>query len=104
LGINHENQHQELLFTDLKYSFSFNPTYPKLKKEQKNNFENKKIQDLNFIQFNSADVIIGHEKNTFCFDNEQPSHRYFLQPFKFANRLISNGEYLQFVVDGGYNR
>ena len=102
LGINHEQQHQELILTDIKHAFAKNPLFPPL-------IDNRQMQDrplpaLEYRVYDGELQDIGNNSLdcTFCFDNETPRHAVFIAPFKIANRPISNGEYLQFIEDGGY--
>lgn len=102
LGVEHERQHQELFFTDIKYSLAINPllpTYVKTRAEQ-----DVEVAELQWHHFAGGLVDIGFEGTGFCFDNEQPRHKAFIAPFELAHRLVSNGEYQQFIDDGGYRR
>ncbi|WP_033958882.1 ergothioneine biosynthesis protein EgtB [Psychroserpens jangbogonensis] len=99
LGINHEQQHQELLLTDLKYTFSCNPLYPKYSDR---NFINQKNSEAGWIAVDEGIYHIGHDGNGFSFDNELGQHRVFLEPFEISKSLVSNGEYLDFIETGGY--
>ena len=103
LGIHHEQQHQELLITDIKHVFAQNPLYPVF---QRREIANDKIQidPLKFVEFDEATVEIGHNGDGFSYDNEGPRHRALVLPFSLADRLITNREYLQFVADNGYSR
>lgn len=102
LGINHEQQHQELILTDIKHAFSKNPVYPGLIDCRQE--ENGSLPDLDYLSYDGKLWQIGNnlEDCKFCFDNETPRHTVFNTPFKIASRPISNGEYLQFIDDGGY--
>jgi ergothioneine biosynthesis protein EgtB len=102
LGLQHEQQHQELLCTDIKYSFSFNPLYPAMRKAPRA-VPATKIRPLSYIDFESRDVRIGHTGNGFHFDNEAPAHIFHLSGFRLANQLVSNAGYLEFVQAGGYD-
>lgn len=103
LGFNHEQQHQELLLMDIKYNFFQDPSYPCYQKKQaKNSMQNNKIIGLQFIEVTGRVVDIGHTGNSFCFDNELPQHKYLLPTYSIANRLVTNGEYLEFIAEGGY--
>lgn len=108
LGLNHEQQHQELLLTDLKYNLSFNPLYPiyakaKFPKDQiPSNEKHNGIEPLKFIEFGGGIYNFGHKKSGFCFDNETPRHQSLVNDFRLANRLITNKEYCQFIDAGGY--
>jgi len=103
LGINHEQQHQELFCTDIKYSFSLNPLYPALKHISRTE-KPADIPQLSFIEFSEADTTIGFQENGFHFDNEEPAHKHHFPGFKLANRLITNAEYREFINDGGYQQ
>jgi ergothioneine biosynthesis protein EgtB len=108
LGLNHEQQHQELMLTDLKYNFSFNPLYPiyakaKFPREQApDNHQNNVIEPLQFIELGGGIYNIGHKGVGFCFDNETPRHQHLIQDFRIAQRLITNEEYCLFIDAGGY--
>lgn len=106
LGLNHEQQHQELLCTDIKYSFSFNPLYPALSQAPVS--VDQIADDLEWIEFQGGKTSIGFnagdDGDTFHFDNELPVHDYLVRPFILANRLVKNAEYLQFIEDGGYQQ
>ena len=100
VGLNHEQQHQELLITDIKHVFSVNPLKPVYKEisyEQTNN-----IPPLEWMNFEEGIYEIGFGENTFCYDNETPRHKEFVQSFKLGTRLITNKEYIEFMEDGGY--
>lgn len=103
LGLHHEQQHQELLITDIKHVFSQNPLYPIF---QPNGAEpeNARVAPQHFVEFNEATVLIGHEGMGFSYDNEGPRHRALVPEFALSNRLITNGEYLAFMEAGGYTR
>lgn len=99
LGINHEQQHQELLLTDLKYTFSCNPLNPKYSDQ---NFINQNNDESGWLKINEGVYTIGYDGNDFCFDNELGQHRVFLEPFEISKSLVTNGEYLAFIKAGGY--
>jgi ergothioneine biosynthesis protein EgtB len=101
LGLHHEQQHQELLCTDIKYSFSLNPLFPAMREVPPADVS-LPPGAMAFVDQEAADVWIGHRGDGFHFDNEAPAHPYRLPSFRFANRLVSNGEFLEFVQDGGY--
>jgi len=103
LGIHHEQQHQELLVTDIKHVFAQNPLYPVFSPRK---IDNVKIDigPLKFVEFNEATIEIGHDGNGFCYDNELPRHHALVLPFALANRLVTNREYLEFMADNGYSR
>ena len=102
LGIHHEQQHQELLYMDIKHILSINPTRPVYKTREKTK-NNDAVPTLKYIGFDGGIDTIGYDGMGFCFDNEMPAHQVLLQNFKIANRLITNGEYLEFINDGGYS-
>ena len=96
-------QHQELLMMDIKHIFSINPLFPTYDK----NFDNRLPhfnEPLTFSVIDGGVVNIGHDGAAFCYDNELPRHKYYLQPYQIANRLITNGEYLEFIEDKGYQQ
>ncbi len=103
LGLNHEQQHQELLLTDLKYSLSFNPLAPAI--SQPLTSDGEPAPPLTFQDFTGGKIQHGaNADEPFTFDNEGPQHPVWLSPFRLANRPISNGEYRDFINDGGYRR
>ncbi|MBA4147614.1 MAG: ergothioneine biosynthesis protein EgtB [Verrucomicrobia bacterium] len=102
LGLHHEQQHQELLLMDIKHVFAQNPIYPVYR--QRREREETRTSPLHWIDFPEGVYTMGNDGTEFCFDNEKPRHRVFLEPFQLASRLITNGEYLAFMEDGGYER
>jgi ergothioneine biosynthesis protein EgtB len=104
LGLNHEQQHQELMLTDIKHAFSCNPLLPAYRPSQPKLAELGAIgpSELQFVYFEGGIKAIGANDTEFAFDNERPRHRVLLEPFALANRLIINSEYLEFIRDGGY--
>ena len=102
LGLHHEQQHQELLLTDLKHLLSCNPLRPTYRELDVS--EPADLEPLLFYQCPEGIYEIGHSGSEFCFDNETPRHRVFLAPFALAHRPISNSEYRDFIRDGGYTR
>jgi ergothioneine biosynthesis protein EgtB len=103
VGLHHEQQHQELLLTDIKHLFSRNPLPPAYASSA-NGLRGGARVPLAFIDFEGGLVPIGHEGEGFCFDNELGCHRVFLEPYRLANRLATNEEYLQFIRERGYER
>jgi len=103
LGLNHEQQHQELLLTDIKYNFSINPLRPALI-EPTEIREPPKPAPLKWIDVPGGQYSVGYPgpKTTFSFDNELPSHAVLLRDFRVANRLTTCAEYLEFIEDAGY--
>ena len=102
LGLNHEQQHQELILMDIKHAFSCNPLEPAFR-ERKNGTAGA-AQPLGCVNFEGGLRRIGHEGEGFAFDNEGPRHKVWLEPFALADRLVTSGDYLQFIADGGYTR
>jgi ergothioneine biosynthesis protein EgtB len=100
LGLNHEQQHQELLLTDIKYILGHNPLFPAYKNVEFLKKENS--ENIEMIQFSEGVYEIGFEGEGFCFDNELGRHKVYLNGFDIANRLVSNQEYLEFMQAGGY--
>ncbi|MBV8169729.1 MAG: ergothioneine biosynthesis protein EgtB, partial [Alphaproteobacteria bacterium] len=102
LGLNHEQQHQELLLTDIKHAFSRNPIRPVYREARLRRA--KAIPALGWLDVPGGAHEIGHRDGGFCFDNETPPHSVLLQPFRIADRPVSVGEYRAFIEDGGYKR
>jgi len=100
LGLNHEQQHQELLLTDIKYILGHNPLFPAYNENYPS--ENPENENLEMISFPEGIYEIGFEGEGFCFDNELNRHKIFLNDFEISNRLVTNAEYLEFMNDGGY--
>ena len=103
LGLNHCQQHQELLLTDLKHAFWKNPLLPAYHKEPGTTVGGEKVP-LRWIPFGEGVRAIGHLGEGFAFDNESPRHRVFVAPFRIAHRLVTNQEYLMFMNAGGYDK
>lgn len=101
IGLNHEQQHQELLVTDIKYILGHNPLRPKYKDVPRIGRSSVPVP-LSFIEMRGGMEEIGYAVEGFCWDNEKPVHRVFLEPYKLANRLVTAGEYMEFINDGGY--
>lgn len=105
LGLHHEQQHQELMLTDLKHHFSCNPLEPAWRLHSTDQAPREgRDGDTLFRLFPGGLIEIGHSAKAFSFDNERPRHRVWLEPFELATRNVSNGEYLAFMLDGGYSR
>ncbi len=105
LGLNHEQQHQELLATDIKYILGNNPLFPPyIFPSDESPIAEKNINALNdgFIKIEKGIYKVGYEGNGFCFDNELSNHEVLLQDFSIANNLVTNGEYMEFMNAGGY--
>ncbi|MGH7856641.1 MAG: ergothioneine biosynthesis protein EgtB, partial [Candidatus Binatia bacterium] len=103
LGLHHEQQHEELILTDLKHVFSRNPLRPAYAADGRRPAGAGTVP-LEWVAFPGGIASIGHDGQAFHFDNEAPRHRVFLEPFALASRLVTNGEYRAFVEDGGYER
>jgi ergothioneine biosynthesis protein EgtB len=103
LGLHHEQQHQELLLTDIKHVLAQNPLYPVFAEAVPQSGD-KIVSPQRFVEFEEAIVSIGHEGDGFSYDNEGPRHRALVLPFSLSNRLITNAEYLEFMDAGGYTR
>ena len=100
LGLNHEQQHQELLFTDIKYNLSVNPLRPAY--QAKGLPRGSATSSLRWAEFESGVQWIGHDGNGFAFDNEWPRHQTYIRPYRLASRLVTNGEYLELMGAAGY--
>lgn len=101
LGIHHEQQHQELLLTDIKHVFWMNPLRPAYSEHAHSPVNPTSPA---WYAVDGGVYVIGHAGEGFAYDNEAPRHRVFIEPFRLATRLVTNGEFLEFVVDGGYGR
>ena len=106
LGLNHEQQHQELLLTDILHAFSCNSLLPAYDPAFAPELALANTPSLapQWLEHSGGLVEIGHCGEGFAFDNETPRHPVWLQPYRIASRLVTNGEYLAFIVDGGYRR
>jgi ergothioneine biosynthesis protein EgtB len=100
LGIAHEQQHQELLLTDIKHVLFQNPLGPAMWLETEPC--SRRGGEPEWHEHPGGFALIGHQGSGFAFDNEGPAHRVLLEPFALAGRLVSNGEWEQFIADGGY--
>lgn len=103
LGLNHEQQHQELILTDIKHALSMNPIKPAYAPLTQV-AASVDVVPLQWAHYDGGRCRIGHESSGFAFDNEGPAHDVWLAPFSLANRLVTQGEYLAFIRDGGYQR
>ena len=101
LGLNHEQQHQELLVTDIKYNLSVNPLRPVFQPIDEP--ESAEPGPVHWIGLDPDKHLIGHDRDGFAFDNEWPRHQVITAPFRLASRLVTNGEFVQFMEDGGYS-
>lgn len=102
LGLNHEQQHQELFLSDLKYTFSLNPLYPAY--SERALCEEGGEPDKSFLEYEGGLIEIGYEGRGFAYDNELPKHRVFIQPYRIGKSLVSNEEFLEFIEAGGYEK
>jgi ergothioneine biosynthesis protein EgtB len=100
LGLNHEQQHQELLHTDIKYILGHNPLFPAYQDDYIS--INGKAENPHMIKISEGIYEIGHKGNGFSFDNELGRHKVYLHDFSISSELVNNGQYLQFIEDGGY--
>ena len=106
LGANHEEQHQELLLTDILHAFFTNPLRPAyLPASPRDRQAGPSLAvPPQWVEFEGGLVAVGNMGGGFSFDNEMPRHRVWLEPYALANRLVTNGEYAAFIADGGYQR
>ena len=102
LGINHEQQHQELLLTDLKFTLGHDPKFPVYRKE--NNLLNDCNNSSGTIKIGEGIYDIGFNGEGFHFDNECTRHKVYLNSFSINKNLVTNGEFLEFIEDGGYEK
>ena len=100
LGLNHEQQHQELLLTDIKFNFAYNPLRPAYRPTLLQPHSN--VSKLTWISFEEGLAHCGYKGKAFAYDNEKPRHRTFLHAFKLASRPVTNSEYIDFINAGGY--
>ena len=102
IGLNHEQQHQELMLTDIKHVLSCNPLFPVY---AETSLPKCSVSErATYVRFDGGLCEIGHEGTGFAFDNESPRHQEFVRPFQLSDRLVTAGEYLQFMEDGGYQQ
>ncbi|MEP6947268.1 MAG: ergothioneine biosynthesis protein EgtB [Acidobacteriota bacterium] len=101
IGLNHEQQHQELFLTDLKYTLSINPLLPSYREgfAPEEDFESGTGE---FVEISAGMYEIGHEGRGFCFDNELDRHSVYLGDYAIADRPVTNGEFIEFIEAGGY--
>jgi len=104
LGMNHEQQHQELMLTDIKHVLSRNPLEPAYRDDLRPSADPRPPGPMGWTSFDGGLVEIGTDGGArFCFDNETPRHKVWLEPFALADRPVTNGEYVEFIRDGGYD-
>jgi len=102
LGLHHEQQHQELMLTDIKHVFSENPLRPVFREPSVR--KSGPVPTMPWLTFAEGVYQVGHKGAGFHFDNEGPRHRQFVGTFQLAPRLVTNRDYLEFIEDGGYRR
>jgi ergothioneine biosynthesis protein EgtB len=101
IGLHHEQQHQELMLTDILHAFSLNPTDPAYDP----NWQPPRAEGgEGFVTLTAGIHKIGHEGATYCFDNETPAHQELIQPVRIARSLVNNREWIEFMADGGYSK
>lgn len=99
IGLQHEQQHQELMHYDIKYILGNQATFPNIK----NTFDfSQESIPMNFIPFEEGVYEIGHQGEEFCFDNELGRHKVYVNSFQISDRLVTNQEYIEFIEAGGY--
>lgn len=103
LGRNHEEQHQELILTDVKHLLAENPLFPAYRTAGRVD-KSTKAPAMTWKRFDGGVCEIGHRGSSFAFDNEGPRHKVYLTPFSVASRMATCGEYRAFIADGGYQR
>jgi ergothioneine biosynthesis protein EgtB len=101
IGINHEQQHQELILTDILALFAANPLRPAYRAARVGS-DRGRLEPARWLDFPGGVFRIGHEGSGFAWDNEQPRHDALLRPFRLADRPVTNWEWLEFIADGGY--
>ncbi len=104
LGIHHEQQHQELILTDIKHVFSKNPLRPAYYSDDEKQTLTDQRPVLLWNDYSEGVYTIGHNDTGFAYDNESPAHRVFLESFQLASRPVTNGEFMDFMEDGGYQK
>jgi len=104
LGLHHEQQHQELILTDIKHALASNPTRPAYRERRTDTVAHAGPGAPGWIPFAGSLRSIGHESASFAFDNEGPKHLEYVAAFALADRVVTNREYLAFMDDGGYER
>ena len=105
LGLNHEQQHQELILTDILYTLSCNPLLPAYQATEPVALRLASARpDAKWVAVDGGVVAVGHDGDGFAFDNETPRHNVLVAPYRIADRLVTCGEYAEFIADGGYDR
>lgn len=100
LGINHEEQHQELLLMDIKINYYVSPYRPQYTDMTTESYES----EMRFIRMDGGISEVGYGREDFSFDNERPRHSIIISPYKISSRPVNNGEFIRFIEDGGYER
>jgi ergothioneine biosynthesis protein EgtB len=104
LGCHHEQQHQELLLTDILHLFAQSPMKPAYKASEPVPARTEPVADAEYYAFEGGVAEIGHSGPDFSFDSEGPRHRVFVDPFLLADRLVTNAHWMEFIADGGYRK
>ncbi|MBN3820832.1 ergothioneine biosynthesis protein EgtB, partial [Paraburkholderia sp. Se-20369] len=105
LGLHHEQQHQELIVTDMLHAFSCNPLLPAFRPGSGDSVaSHDEAGALRWLRQPGGLVEIGHDGNGFSFDNERPRHTALVRPYEIADRLVTNADFAAFIADGGYAR
>lgn len=102
LGLNHEQQHQELFLTDLKYILGHNPLFPVYR--DRYDLTNYQNSEQGYLSISEGIYDIGYNGHGFCYDNEMARHKVFLHEFEISKSLVTNGEYIKFINDDAYRR
>lgn len=102
IGLQHEQQHQELFLTDILYNLSLNPLFPAYREQQPTAAKKPSAQKTVMVSFSGGLENIGHTGNGFGFDNEFPQHPEYLQPYRLSSHLVTNADWIAFMKDGGY--
>jgi ergothioneine biosynthesis protein EgtB len=100
IGLHHEQQHQELMLTDILHAFAQNPTHPAYDHDWRWPLPKRELSRAG--ELIAGIHCIGHDSEDFCFDNEQPAHQVLLQPVRLDRRLVNNAAWLEFIADSGY--
>jgi ergothioneine biosynthesis protein EgtB len=103
IGLQHEQQHQELLLTDIKYILGTNPLHPAYRPQPQQDHPKYELTK-NFIAVEEGIYEIGYQGDGFCWDNELNVHKVYLHPYAIQDRLVTNGEFLEFMQAGGYEQ
>lgn len=101
LGLHHEQQHQELLLTDIKHILALNPLHPVYRHDLQDNLQTTESKFV-WLGYSGGLYSIGHTGSEFAFDNESPRHQVYLQDYCLGSRLVTNAQYLEFIQAGGY--